>query len=298
MNDNTSPDGATSDTPRVAWWAFALAVAALLIGLVALLVAIGSDDEAAPVDSDPVSTTTPLVTDPAATSIATTPPPTSPEATDQPTTTPATTPTTPASTTTTTPTTMLPPTTVSDTIDQSIWPRPGSGIRYSDPVVAARAFAVDFVGFDPVIVGDFLAGDRRSGDVEILSRPNGTPTVVHVRQVDGDDWAVIGASNANITVTQPTALSEIASPMTLIGSATAFEGTVDVRLYSDGSEDPIVEGFVTGSGGPEPGPFAEIFEWTAATSTGATLVMTSTSPEDGSVVDAAAVRLSFRDVAV
>jgi hypothetical protein len=296
MNDNTSPDGATSDTPPVAWWALAVAVAALLIGLVALLVAIGSDDDAAPVDSGAVSTAMPPVTDPAATSIATTPPPIAPEATDQPATIPAT-PTTASTTISPTPTTMLPPTTVSDTIDQAIWPRPGSDIRYSDPVDAARAFAVDLIGFDPVIVGDFLAGDSRSGDVEILSRPNGTPTVVHVRQVD-NDWAVIGASNANITVTQPTALAEIASPMMLTGSATAFEGTVDVRLYSDGSEDPIVEGFVTGSGGPEPGPFGEIFEWTEVTSTGATLVMTSTSPETGSVVDAAAVRLRFRDVAV
>ena len=86
--------------------------------------------------------------------------------------------------------------------------------------------------------------------------------------------------------------------MTFTGSATAFEGTVEVLLYSDGSDQPIVESFVTGSGGPEPGPFADVFEWTTATSEGATLLLRSTSPEDGSVVDATATRLRFHAVVV
>ena len=86
--------------------------------------------------------------------------------------------------------------------------------------------------------------------------------------------------------------------MMLTGSATAFEGTVEVLLYADGSEQPVVEGFVTGSGGPDPGPFTDIFEWNAATSEGATLLLRSTSPEDGSIVDATATRLRFRAVTV
>jgi len=295
MNDNPSPTHA-SGTSRVAWWALACAIVALLVGLVALLVAAGADDAAAPANSAGAPPTLPVppstATTPPATNTTVAPATSSPSVS-------VSAPTTSTSTTTSEPsTTMLPPTTVPDEVSPVVWPRHDSNARYADPVAAARTFAVEFIGFDPVVVGEFLAGDSRSGDVEIRSRPNGSPTVVHVRQVDGDDWAVIGASNANITIAQPVALAEIESPMVLTGTASAFEGTVQVRLYSDGSDEPVVAGFVTGSGGPEAGPFADVFEWNAATAEGATLLLFSTSPEDDSIVDATTLRLRFHAVTV
>jgi hypothetical protein len=136
-----------------------------------------------------------------------------------------TTSTTTGTTTSDTDTIVLPPTTLNGEVSQVISPRHGSATRYDDPIAAARAFAVEFVGFDPIIVGAFQPGDNRSGDVEIRSHANASRTVVHVHQVDGDDWAVIGASNQHITITQPGALAEIESPMVLAGNASVRSST-------------------------------------------------------------------------
>ena len=287
MSENPSP----ARTARVAWWALACAVVALVVGLAALLVAVGTDDAGAPADS---------ISEPTRAPPESTPPATTPSSSATPTTTdtdePITSAHSPSASDTTS--TMLPPTTVAEQVSPEIWPRQGSDVRYVDPVSAAEGFAVDFVGFDPVIVGDFAPGDSRSGEVEVRTRPEGTPTVVHVRRLADDAWVVVGASNENITVAQPAVLDEIASPMVVAGSAMAFEGTVQVMLYSDGSDEPIVTGFVTGSGGPEPGPFAEVFEWNTVTARGGTLLLFSTSPADGSIEDATALRLRFHDVPV
>ena len=52
-------------------------------------------------------------------------------------------------------------------------------------------------------------------------------------------------------------VAEIDEPTDRVGNGLAFEGTVDVQLRADGNGEPIFEGFVTGSGGPNPGPYSE-----------------------------------------
>ena len=89
-------------------------------------------------------------------------------------------------------------------------------------------------------------------------------------------------------------MAEVTSPLTVSGTALAFEGTVDVQLRADGNGEPIFEGFVTGSGGPEPGPYEETFEYTSPGETGGALVMFSLSSEDGSVIEASALRIFYR----
>jgi hypothetical protein len=184
---------------------------------------------------------------------------------------------------------------VPEEVRTAVWPWFVTDLRYDDPVEAAVGFATDYLEFVDPIAGEFMAGDSRSGEVEIRSVETGPATVVFVRQLTADDsWWVLGAASANITIDEPAALAEITSPLTVSGSASAFEGTVDVELRADGVGDPILEGFVTGSGSPEPGPYAETFEFTSPGETGGALVMRSISSDDGSTLEASVLRIFYR----
>ena len=182
-----------------------------------------------------------------------------------------------------------------DDVRPAIWPWPDTDTRYDDPVGAATGFAIEFLGFDDPIVGEFMAGDSRSGEVELRAVDTGPVTLVLVRQLtDDDSWWILGAAGENITIDEPEAGDEVASPLTVSGTARAFEGTVDVELRADGNGEPILEGFVTGSGGPEPGPYTERFEFTSPGPLGGALVMLSRSAEDGSTIEASALRIFYR----
>jgi hypothetical protein len=184
-----------------------------------------------------------------------------------------------------------------DQIEASaVWPLVGSDVRYDDPEEAARTFAEDFIGFTDPLVGDFQAGDSRSGEVEVQPRDDGPVTTVLVRQLgDDDSWWVLGAVTANITVDQPSAGSTIDDPVTLTGQALAFEGTVQVEVRGDGSIMPLGEGFVTGSGGPDPGPFEGEVEWANPGGGWGALVFYTYGGEDPVVWEASVVRVRFAD---
>ena len=63
-----------------------------------------------------------------------------------------------------------------DPTREAIWPWVDSDTRYADPVEAASGFAVDVLGFTDPIVGEFLPGDSRSGEVEVRpSDPDPSP---------------------------------------------------------------------------------------------------------------------------
>jgi hypothetical protein len=275
-------DGASKKWPLIAG-AVAL-IAALVVGLVVIT---ADDDET----TDSVATTEA----PATTAVSDTTE--VPETTESPATTQAPETTEPVATTeaptTTEPTTTVPP--VPDQVRTAIWPWFETDLRYADPVEAATGFAVDYLGFVDPVAGEFMAGDSRSGEVEIRSSGTELTTVVFVRQLtDDDSWWILGAASGNITIDEPEALAEVTSPLTVSGTALAFEGTVDVQLRADGNGEPIFEGFVTGSGGPEPGPYSDTFEFTSPGETGGSLVMLSLSSEDGSTLEASAMRIFYR----
>ncbi len=189
-------------------------------------------------------------------------------------------------------TTEVPP--LPDLAEPAIWPWVDTDTRYADPVEAATGFATDFVGFDEPIVGEYRAGDNRSGEVEIRAFENGPATTVFVRQLTADDsWWILGAVSENIAIDEPETGAEVASPLTVSGTAEAFEGTVDVQLRADGNGEPIFEGFVTG-GAFEPAPYTASIEFTSPGDIGGALVMLSLSSEDGSVLEASALRIFYR----
>lgn len=180
-----------------------------------------------------------------------------------------------------------------DTYRSAVWPWSGATNRYTDPVDAARGFAVDFVGFNDPVVGDFQQGDSRSGEVEIRPVADGPVTVVFVRLLGSDDtWWVLGAATENITLTEPTAMTEIESPLTVAGTVLAFEGQVEVALRADGVTQPLVETFATG-GGDQTRPFETSIEWPETDADGGALVLTTSGGEDGRIWEASVTRILF-----
>lgn len=201
---------------------------------------------------------------------------------------PATTATTGPSTPSTTATTTAP-------VDTStaVFPDAAGGARYDDPVDVARAFAVDFVGFADPVVGEFMQGDGRSGEVEVRPAADGPVTTVMVRQLGTDgSWWALGAATADITVDAPATGDAVTSPVTVSGSARAFEGVVAVEVRQDGSRPPVGTGTVTG-GGDVPRPFTGQVDFSAPTADHGALVFMTNSAEDGQVWSAAVLRVAF-----
>ena len=290
ISDNQDgPIDATDGRQRVALIAGAVVI---VIALVAALFLINNDDDETG-DAPPTSETG--TTEPVATT-AVTETTSGVDTTELPTTTEVADTVAPGTTepaTTDPGTTEVPP--LPDATRPAIWPWADTDTRYDDPVEAATGFATDFLGFDDPIASEFMSGDNRSGEVELRTFDNGPATVVFVRQLTADDsWWILGAASENIVIDEPATGDEVVSPLTVAGSASAFEGTVDVELRADGNGEPIFNGFVTGSGSPEPGPYSETFEFTSPGESAGALVMLSRSSEDGSVLEASALRIFYR----
>jgi hypothetical protein len=257
MEDDMTASERPEASPRRRWLLIGLGVASLVALLVALLIDRSSDDDEETVGSTTTETTA------------------------------ASTTTEPETTTSTTTTVVL------DT-STAVWPTVASGITYDDPVAAARGFAVDFVGFDDPVVGEFQQGDSRSGEVEVRPTADGPVTTVLVRQLSGSEqWWVLGAATANIVVTEPETGAAIASPVRLQGTSTAFEANVAVALYEDDTASPIGTGFVMGGSMGELGPFDGSLEFAAPSSSHGALVFTTSSMEDGSIWEASVLRVAF-----
>jgi hypothetical protein len=176
--------------------------------------------------------------------------------------------------------------------DAPVFPDPTTSQRFEDPTALALAFVRDFIGFTDPVVGDFHQGDSRSGEVEVRAFADGAPTFVAVRQLEDDHWYVVGASTDSIRLSTPDVGDTLTSPQPLEGQAYAFEGTVAVRLFADGVQEPIGETFVTGRGDGVLGPFSGEIEFT--NDTGAThgvLVLYSESGEDGAPIEFSAIRV-------
>lgn len=190
-------------------------------------------------------------------------------------------------------------TTFAPTVDPSVpvWPRVDTSQRFDDPVSAARSFVVDFVGMTDPIVGEFQQGDSRSGEVPVQPMANGPTTTVLVRQLEDDTWFVLGSATDGIRLDSPEAFADIDCPVRLTGEALAFEGTVQVAIRDDVSDDPIGTGFVTGGGGPS-APFDDTVDCDLShLDDGAhygSIVLTTEGGEDGRVWQAMVVRVALK----
>lgn len=181
-----------------------------------------------------------------------------------------------------------------DPLAGAVWPSPDGETRYTDPVEAARGFAVDFVGFTDPVVGEFLMADSRSGEVEVKASEDGPTTIVFLRKLgDDDSWWVLGSASQNVIVQNPHVRATVDSPLTVSGQARAFEGNVKLELRSDVADEPLFAGNVSGGAGPDFAPFEATVEFTDPDDGGGALVAIIPSAEDGSVAEAAVMRLFF-----
>src|SRR5664279_4590436 len=190
------------------------------------------------------------------------------------------------------------PSTTSTTSPQSstwtaIWPTAASNIRYRTPEAAATGFATDYLHMVDPVVGQFRQGDARSGEMPVQPNATGPETTVLVRELGSDNsWWVLGAGTAAIALTDPTWNASITSPVTLKGTAMAYEGTVQTQVREDDNSKPLGEGYVTG-GSTSMGPFSGSLAFTKATTKYGAVVLYMTSAENGAVMEASVIRVEF-----
>lgn len=176
----------------------------------------------------------------------------------------------------------------------AIFPDPATSQRFDDPGALVSTFARDYVGMTDPVVGSFMQGDSRSGEVEVRGFPEGAPTTVLVRQLEDDTWFVIGAVTDSIRPATPEQGTTVTSPIALTGQAYAFEGTVQVELRVDGTVEPLAETFVTGRGDGVLGDYAgELPYDPQPEGTYATLLYLSESGEDGAPINFAVTRVQL-----
>lgn len=186
--------------------------------------------------------------------------------------------TTPAPTSTTEPSTAgeVDPFTVA-------WPVPGIH-EFGTAEEAGEAYATDVLGFTRMTEGEYRSGDSRSGEYVISDREGGRETAILVRQMEDENWYVLGSQTPDIVVDTPTAREQLTSPFTTTGSALAFEGHVDIVILHQLDLAEVGHGFVTGSGTPPAGPFEGEIEFESQNeATPAILIFRTMSAEDGHV---------------
>lgn len=273
MTDPTRPPTPSERRPddRSRWILYAIFVVLLAIVVVVTLLLLDDDetDEAITVDTTTTVDDTTSTAEPATT--------TAPATTAEPTTTTA-----PATTTTAGG--------ADDVARTAVFPFADDDLRFDDPVEAATTFAERIVGFADPVVGDYRAGDARSGEIGVRPVADGPETIVLVRQLD-EHWWVLGAVAEGITLDEPATGAELRSPVTVSGVAAAPDGEITVELWTDGAEEPVAIGRAEVAT-DEPSPFEVVLELDQRPATrDAALYVRSRGPSESGVWEAAVRRV-------
>ena len=154
-------------------------------------------------------------------------------------------------------------------------------------------FATDYLHMVNPVIGQFQQGDARSGEVPVQPSATGPVTTVLVRELGSDNsWWVLGAGTAAISLTEPVWNASITSPVTLKGTAMAYEGTVQTQVRGDDNSKPLGEGYVTGRSDAM-GPFSGSLAFTKANTKYGAVVLYTISAENGEVMEASVIRVQF-----
>ena len=91
------------------------------------------------------------------------------------------------------------------------------------------------------MLGEFMAGDQRSGEFEVFASVEGVAignarSVLMVRQLGpSDGWFVLAAASDMATVTSPESMATVpAAPLIVEGMGTGFEATIVVSAFVAG----------------------------------------------------------------
>lgn len=255
---------------------FRTVVRTLVTGSVMVSLVVACGDDAV---STPTSTTGSTTATTATTVAPTTTPETTP--TTAPTTVPETTmPATTAASTTVAPTTAAATTVAPTTVPVvepvvAVWP--AADVAFDTPEEAASDFIEQVFGVEPLI-GEFLQGDGRSGEIEVLSplddddpattRPTGV--ILFMRQLGPDDgWFVLSATSEGVTIDAPEFGDAVdAGDLTVDGTGRGFEGTVVVRALLPADPPEVLDFEITAT------------DWTTPVPYSATLDLSGASPGD------------------
>lgn len=157
-------------------------------------------------------------------------------------------------------------TTVAPPLEQpAIWPAAGG--YFDRPELAAADFVVRVLGVPPTL-GQFMAGDSRSGEIEVLS-PGGSLTgrgVLFMRQLGPQGgWFVTAIGNDVAAVASPLQGDTVAAgPLTVQGTGYGFEAAISVSAYVAGNPVPL-DTVSTQAGSMEaPGEFTVTLDLSAA----------------------------------
>lgn len=168
--------------------------------------------------------------------------------------------TTTGTSTTSSTTTEATTTTVPAGVEQpAVWP--AADVVFDTPEAAADDFVTQVLGVPPAL-GEFQAGDARSGEIELLflGESGGAPVargLLLLRQLGPDNgWFVIGVANDNASITTPEAgATVVAGPLLVEGVARGFEANVNVRAFVAGDATRDLDVQITMGGSmetPEP----------------------------------------------
>ena len=139
----------------------------------------------------------------------------------------------------------------------ALWP--SSSEVFTSPRAAAEDFVVQVLGVPPEL-GDFMAGDSRSGEIEVYS-PGDPPTLrslLLLRQLGpSNGWFVIGTINDNAFISSPATGQSVTDGEVIVsGQAEGFEATVIIEAFVAGRPEPVLDREVTFAGNlGVPAPF-------------------------------------------
>ena len=141
-------------------------------------------------------------------------------------------------------------------LDQpAVWP--ASDTVFATPEEAAESFVSTVLGVDPVL-GEFAAGDSRSGEIQVFSPgDNGSDDadllergLLGLRIIGPNDgWFVIGAGSQGVSIDTPETLDPVpASTLVVAGEGRGFEGTIVVTAFRAGDADDVLDQVITSGG--------------------------------------------------
>jgi hypothetical protein len=151
-------------------------------------------------------------------------------------------------------------TTVAGLGQPAVWP--AADVVFTTPEAAAQDFVTQVLGV-PAVIGEYQAGDSRSGEIEVFSPGEGGSAtkvvrgLLLLRQLGPDDgWFVLAAVNDNAKVTTPESASKVAAgKLAVSGVARGFEGSVVVSAFVAGDTEPLDQVVTQGGSMETPEPF-------------------------------------------
>lgn len=181
-----------------------------------------------------------------------------------------------------------------------LWPSPDHE-PFTDPVMAARSFVSEFMGFtDPALSGFRAGGTPDQGEVDVFSKGEDGQPLDHVastlslQQHDGR-WYVAGARAVDVMIDSPGTASQVSSPLTVQGQGQGFEGTIYVEVRTAFAPRGQVLDRVTTTAGAldQNEPFSATLTFSASPGTAGVVVATNDIPLENPTLSFTAVPVIF-----